>query len=111
MIAWITTLFKLVLSSKFTTILGLVAAFIGLLTKPEFAGVVPVDWSAWLASAGTVVATLARSLVDADGNGIPDVIDHLLGRPTSGHASVRLVVLLTLSGMALVALLRVTRMV
>lgn len=63
---------RAILSSKITTVLGLIAAFIGLLTDPQFAGVVPADWSAMLATIGTVIASISRALVDADGDGIPD---------------------------------------
>lgn len=66
---------KAILGSKITTILALAAAMIGLLTKPEFAGLLPADWSAWLAGVGTLVASISRALVDTDGDGIPDIID------------------------------------
>lgn len=63
---------RALLSSKITTWLGLISAMVGLLTNPEFAGVVPADWSAMLATIGAVVASVSRGLVDADGDGIPD---------------------------------------
>lgn len=105
MFAWITKLFKLVLSSKFTALLGLVAGFIGLLSKPEFSGLVPADWSAWLASVGVVIAALSRGLVDANGNGIPDILEHVFGGGSGGHARLLLLITLTAAGVGTTAIL------
>jgi hypothetical protein len=95
---------RALLSSKFTTVLALIAAFIGLLTNPDFAGVIPADWSAWLASVGTVIASLSRALVDADGNGIPDIVDGFTGR--RGNARPALLALLVVAGVTLACVAR-----
>lgn len=63
-----------ILGSKILTLLALVAALIGIVTEPQFSGIVPADWSAWLASIGSILAAVSRALVDADGDGVPDVI-------------------------------------
>ena len=68
-------MFKAVFHSKITTILAALAAVIGLLTKPEFAGLLPADWSAWLMSVATFIGFLSRGLLDTDGDGRPDIID------------------------------------
>jgi hypothetical protein len=77
-------LIRAIFTSKLTTLLSLVAALIGLLTQPEFVGLVPADWSAWLAGVGTFVAALSRGFVDADGDGIPDVFQGRQGNAKLG---------------------------
>lgn len=103
-------LIKWILGSKLTAIIGLVAAFLGLLNNPEFAGVIPQDWAAWAAGAGVLLATLARSLVDADGNGVPDLIDRLLGRDvaTNQRGVASIAVVLALASVGMLALLACT---
>jgi hypothetical protein len=64
-----------IFGNKVTTVLAAVAAVIGVLTKPEFVGALPADWSAWLATVGAVVGFLSRGLLDTDGDGRPDIID------------------------------------
>lgn len=68
-------MFKAVFHSKITTILAALAAVIGVLTKPEFAGFLPQDISAVLMTVGAVIGFLSRGLLDTDGDGRPDIID------------------------------------
>lgn len=66
---------KGLLGSKFTTLLALVAAIVGVVNHPDFAGLVPENWAAILATVGSVVASLSRALVDTDKDGVPDIVD------------------------------------
>lgn len=88
------TLIRWLLSKKVTTLLGLVAALIGILTDPQWSGLVPVDWSAMLTTIGGIIAALSRGLVDADGDGIPDILQ---GR--TGGSRLGLLVMLSTVGL------------
>ena len=67
-------LIRALLSSKLTTLLALVAVLAGVLADPQWLGVVPQDWAAMLTTVGAIAAALSRGLVDADGDGVPDIL-------------------------------------
>lgn len=81
-----------ILGSKIVTLLALVAALIGIVTEPQFSGLLPADWSAWLASIGSILAAVSRALVDADGDGVPDVLQGRRGNVRIGALLVLLLV-------------------
>lgn len=75
MIAFLKTVFHALLSSKFVTLLGLGGAILGALSDPKFSGLIPANVAAIATTAGVVIAALSKGLVDANGNGIPDLFD------------------------------------
>ena len=89
-------LIRALLSSKLTTLLALVAVLAGVLADPQWLGVIPQDWAAMLTTIGAIAAALSRGLVDADGDGVPDIL-----QGKKGHASLKLLALLIVCAGAL----------
>lgn len=91
-------------SSKITTLLALIAALVGVLQDPQWVGVIPQDWAAMLTTIGALAAALSRGLVDADGDGIPDVL-----QGKKGSSTVKLLGLLVVVGLSLMVLVSCTK--
>jgi hypothetical protein len=83
---WLTTLFKLILSSKTVAILGFLSVIAGAIADPQWSGVLPDNIQAWAIGLGGILTTLSRGLVDANGDGIPDIFAFLTGTPAEKRA-------------------------